>query len=79
MWLENGWRPASSALQAVRPRLEPVKKERHDTEVVWRSEAGGSILARMRLPTQTPDGSAEQRNWADGALGRPRSPAVPTA
>jgi hypothetical protein len=73
MSLENGWKAVSSFLQVVRARLERVTKG-PSVAWVWRSGARGSILVRMRVPTQAPGGSAKRSRGADEALG----PAAPS-
>ena len=70
MGLESGLKAASSVLQAAGSKLEPVTRGRSNAEV-WRSEARGSILARMRVPTRSPKGSAERNRRAHEAL-KPR-------
>jgi len=79
MSLENVWKASSSLLQAVRARLEPVAKGRSNAEA-WSSGAWGSILARMRLPSQAPGRATKRRLGADETL-RPAPPprAAPTA
>ena len=79
MWLENA-EARFKRSSSDSPETGAMIKGRNDAEAVWRSGAWGSILARMRLPTQPPDGSAARRHGADGAL-EPAPPAwaVPTA